>query len=469
MTALDEILSVRGAPPPISDELQTIGQDPVLNSNFKLGEVAAAAHAGVGIAINDLWELKTGQRQKLKINVRSAAASLKSNKFIKIQNATGAYDNLIDKDHEFNRQLNGVYRTKDGRWFLPHFGLNHLRDRMLGLLRAHPDNASIAKAVSNWDAQELETEIEQRNLCGGMVRTNAEWLGEPHGKVLSSKPVVEIIKIGSSKPEPMPSGQRPLSGIKVLDLTRILAGPIAARTLAEHGADVLMVAAEKTPQVHAYVADTSHGKRSCFLDIAEREDANRLQNLVRTADIFSQGYRPDAMNKRGFGAEELSKIRPGLIYVSISCYGFDGPFSKRGGWEQVAQIMTGLTTENSFCAQGAVPKLLPAAANDYITGYLGAYGALLALARRAKEGGSYHVKVSLCQTAMTIYRHGKIKDGLTPEELSPDEIGALTCETNTHLGRAKHLSPILQMSETSPFWALPTPKLGANAAEWLSA
>jgi crotonobetainyl-CoA:carnitine CoA-transferase CaiB-like acyl-CoA transferase len=230
-----------------------------------------------------------------------------------------------------------------------------------------------------------------------------------------------------------------------------------------------MVAAEKTPQVHAYVADTCHGKRSCFLDITKKEDANRLQDLARTADIFSQGYRPGVMDKHGFGAEELSEIRPGLIYVSINCYGFDGPFSKRGGWEQVAQIMTGLTTENSFCEQSAVPKLLPAAANDYITGYLGAYGALLALAQRAKEGGSYHVRVSLCQTAMMIYRNGKLENGLMPEELSPDEIEALSCETNTHLGRTKHLSPILQMSETSPFWVLPTPKLGANAAEWRSA
>jgi crotonobetainyl-CoA:carnitine CoA-transferase CaiB-like acyl-CoA transferase len=469
MTALDEILNVRGMQQPVSDELQIIGKDPVLNSNFKLGEVAAAAHAGVGVAINDLWELKTGQRQKIKLNVRSAAATLKSNKFMKIQNATGAFEDLIDTDHEYNRQLNGVYRTKDGRWFLPHFGLNHLRKRMLGLLQAHPDNASIAKAVSKWDALELEAEIEQRNLCGGMVRTNAEWLGEQHGKILSTKPVVEITKIRSSDPEPMPDGERPLSGIKALDLTRILAGPIAARTLAEHSADVLMVAAENTPQVHAYVADTCHGKRSCFLDITEKEDAKRLQDLVRTADIFVQGYRPSAMDKHGFGAEELSETRPGLIYVSINCYGFDGPFSKRGGWEQVAQIMTGLTTENAFSDQGAVPKLLPAAANDYITGYLGAYGALLALARRAKEGGSYHVKVSLCQTAMMIYRNGKLEDGATPQELSPDEIATLTCETNTHLGRAKHLSPILQMSETSPFWALPTPKLGANTAEWRSA
>lgn len=223
------------------------------------------------------------------------------------------------------------------------------------------------------------------------------------------KPVIEIIKIGDSDPEPIPSGNRPLSGVRVLDLTRILAGPIAARTLAEHGADVLMVTAKNLPQVHAYVADTSHGKRSCFVEIKNSEGARQLKDLVIGADIFSQGYRPDALSKLGFGPEELSEICPGIIYLSINCYGFDGPFSNRGGWEQVAQIMTGLTTEGIGPNQINAPSLLPVAANDYITGYLGAYGALLALARRAKEGGSYHVRVSLCQTAMMIYRNGKFK------------------------------------------------------------
>ena len=175
------------------------------------------------------------QRQKIQICVRSAAASLKSNKFIKIRHRKGDFHNLVDTDHEFNRKLNGIYHTKDGRWVLPHFGLNHLRDRMLGLLGADPDQSSVSKAVSKWNAIDLENAIAQKSLCGGMVRTNSEWLAEPHGKVLSNKPVLEVIKIGQSDPEPIPSGNRPLSGVKVLDLTRILAGPIAARTLAEHG------------------------------------------------------------------------------------------------------------------------------------------------------------------------------------------------------------------------------------------
>jgi len=429
--------------------------------------VAAAAHASVGVAVNDIWELKTSRRQKIQISVRSAAASLKSNKFIKTRQTNGEFLKLVDKDHEFNRQLNGIYRTRDSRWALPHFGLNHLRDRMLGLLEASPDQLSISRAVSKWDAIDLENAIAEMNLCGGMIRTNSEWMAEPHGKVLSQKPVVEILKIGPSDPEPIPSGCRPLSGIKVLDLTRILAGPIAARTLAEHGADVLMVTAENLPQVHAYVADTSHGKRSCFVDIKENDGARKLKDLIIGADIFSQGYRPGAMEKLGFGPEELSEIRPGLIYLSINCYGFDGEFSDRGGWEQVAQIMTGLTTMDDGSNKMNPPSLLPAAANDYITGYLGAYGALLALARRAKEGGSYHVRVSLCQTAMMIYRNGKIQDGLAPKELSLREIEDLSSLSRTHLGEAKHLAPVLNLSETPPFWKMPTPKLGGYKAEWL--
>ena len=469
MSVLDELLKVRGCQNLEPGELHLSGTDPVMDSPFKLGEVAAAAHAGVGVAVNDIWELKTGRRQRVQISVRSAAASLKSNKYIAIKHKNGDYQKLVDQEHEFNRKLNGVYRARDGRWVLPHFGLNHLRDRMLCLLGAHPEQSSIAKAVSKWDAIGLENAIAQMGLCGGMIRTHSDWLAESHGKILSKKPVLEVIKIGSSEPEPILSGNRPLSGVKVLDLTRILAGPIAARTLAEHGADVLMVTAKHLPQVHAYVADTSHGKRSCFIDIKKNEGSRQLKDLVNRADVFSQGYRPGAMEKLGFGPKDLSQIRPGLIYLSINCYGFDGPFSNRGGWEQVAQIMTGLTTVDAVSTQTKPPKLLPAAANDYITGYLGAYGVLLALARRAKEGGSYHVRVSLCQTAMMLYRNGKTKSGLVPEELSVEEIDDLSIFSKTHFGEIKHLAPVLDLSETPPFWELSTPKLGENSGEWVTA
>ena len=467
MSAFDKLMAIRGLPLPEKDEVSITGSDPVLNTHFRLAATASAAIAGIGVAVNDLWELKTGRRQAIAIDAVAATAALKSKNYFQAKNANGVFENVTDASHEANRGLTGIFQTKDGRWLLPHFGLDHLRRRMLDLLQADANIDSIAKAVAKWDALELENAIDEARVCGGMIRTNEEWLQEPHGKILAAKPVVEIIKIGDSEPEPMPAGDRPLSGIKALDLTRILAGPITGRTLAEHGADVLMVSAPHLPQVWSYVADTSHGKRSCYLDLRDESEKQTLLDLVKTADVFSQGYRPDKINQMGLGPEALAEIRPGLVYVSINCYGADGPFSHRGGWEQIAQIMTGIAAEGVQSSSGYKPKTLPAAANDYITGYLGAYGTLLALARRAREGGSYHVRVSLCQTGMMIYDQGKV--GTLPENLNlgMSDVDSLCMESDSHLGRIKHLAPVLSLSETRPFWALSTPKMGSNDPRWL--
>ena len=467
MPALNELMKLRLLSPPDDGELEITGSDPVLETKFRLAETAAAALASVGVAVNDLWELKTGQRQSIAINSRAATAALCSNKYLQLQNEDGGFDDVIDSNHEANRALTGMYLTKDGRWVLPHFGLNNLRERMLNLLQSDADKQSIAKAVAKWDALDLENAMDEARVCGGMVRTNDEWMSEAHGQILAVKPVVEIIKIGDSAPETMPTGSRPLSGIKVLDLTRILAGPITGRTLAEHGADVLMVTAPHLPQVPPYVGDTSHGKRSCFLDLRIENERQTLLNLVKRSDVFSQGYRPDKLCRLGFGPDALAALRPGLIYVSISCFGEGGPFSHRAGWEQIAQVMTGIAAEGIQTTPEYKPRTLPVAANDYITGYLGAYGVLLALARRANEGGSYHVRVSLCQTAMMIYRQGKITSLPDNLSLAADEIATLSQQSKCHLGHIRHLAPVLQLSETAPHWTLPTPKLGSDAPAWL--
>jgi len=466
MSAFNEIMSIRGLPHPAADEVQVSGADPVLETRFRIAETAASVLAGIGVAINDLWDMKTGRRQQVAIDVRAAAAALRSNKYLEARNSQGGYDYVFDPQHEANRGLTGCYQAKDGRWALPHFGLDHLRRRMLDLLQADPDPASIAKAVAKWDAMDLEAAIDEARLCGGMIRSHDEWMREAHGQVLAAKPVIEIMKIADSDPEPMPVGPRPLSGIRALDLTRILAGPVTGRTLAEHGADVLMVAAAHVPQVWPYVGDTSHGKRSCFLDLTQADEKQQLLDLVATADVFSQGYRPAVIERLGFGPEALAAHRPGLIYVSISCYGADGPFSHRAGWEQIAQIMTGIAAEGVQSGPTYQPRLLPAAANDYITGYLGAFGALVALGRRAREGGSYHVRVSLCQTAMMIYRQGKTEHLPDDPHLAAAEVDALRVESDTHLGHIRHLGPVLRLSETMPRWDLPTPQLGSGAAAW---
>ena len=463
-TAFEEVMEIRGEGLPEDGEVAITGADPVFSTPFKLGETCASVLAGVGVAVSDIWALKTGRRQKVAIDARHAAAALRSTLYMQRPGTDGAFAPVVNPNHEAMLKITQPWPTKDGRWFLPHFGLPNLKERVLGVLGCEPNPDSVAKAVATWDALDLEAAIDEARACGAMVRGNREWLEHPHGQVLKTKPIVEITKIGDSDPEPFPAGDRPLSGIRALDLTRILAGPIAGRTLAENGADVLMITAEHLPQIDEHVMDTSHGKRSCYLDLKSAEGAARLKDLARGTDVFSQGYRPGMLEGLGFGPRDLAELRPGIVYLSISCFGADGPFSHRAGWEQVAQTVTGLCHDGGDANR---PGLLPAAACDYTTGYLGAYGVLLALARRAREGGSYHVRVSLCQSGMFIHRQGKTAFAEPDMDLSAAELDALCIETNPAHGPLRHLGPVLRLSETQPHWSRSTPALGGDAPEWL--
>ena len=464
-SGFEEIMNIRGRGMPADGEVTITGSDPVFSARFKIGETTANILAGVGVAVTDIHQMKCGRRQKVAIDARRAAATCQSSRLMRQPVAGGGWELVpISPFMLHMRDITQPWRCKDGRWYLPHFNLPHLHDRVIGVLGCESDADAVAKAIAQWDSHDLEEAVAAARACGSIVRSNSEWLAHPHGKMLSTRPLVEITKIGDSAPMPFPSGGRPLSGIRVLDLTRILAGPVAARTLAENGADVLMVAAEHLPQVPEHVMDMSHGKRSCFLDFNKAADLATLKTLARHADVFSQGYRPGIMDKHGLSPEQLAAERPGIIYLSISCYGHGGPFSNRGGWEQISQSATGICLDNG----DERPKLLPASACDYTTGYNGAYGVLLALARRAREGGSYHVQVSLCRSGMYIYKQGHVDYPREDMGLSEAELDAIMIESNGGHGPLKHLGPVLSMSETKPYWDKPSPLLGSNRAEWLA-
>ncbi|HKI75228.1 MAG TPA: CoA transferase [Pseudomonadales bacterium] len=461
-TAFEELMQVRGLGAP-GESIAFEGRDPVLSTRFKLGETASAVMAAIGVAVNDLWEARCGRRQSLSIKATHAAAALRSYNYLHMGSADGG-DGQNWALQRARQRISTPHRTRDGRYFLPHMGLPHLAERVLGVLGCKYELDDVVAAVAKWDALELENAIAEVRACGAMVRTADEWAAHPHGGVLARKPVIEIIKIADSDPEPVEHfGDRPLSGVRALDLTRILAGPTCARTLAEHGADVLMVTAPELPQSERFVQDTSHGKRTCFLDLNEADQKDRMIELIRNADIFSQGYRPGVLAARGFSPQELAELRPGIIYTSMNCYGFDGPFSTRAGWEQLAQSVTGLAAEHG----GERPTLLPAAACDYTTGYLAAYGTLLALGLRAREGGSWHVRASLCQSGMFIHRQERVDYTEQDMEIPPQDLEEITVSTDTPYGAMRHLGPVLRMSETSPRWDLPSSPLGSHQPEWL--
>jgi len=463
-SGFEETMSIRGRGMPADGEVTITGKDPVFSARFRIGETTANILAGVGVAVTDIHEMKTGKRQKVAVDVRHAAATCQSSKLMTKLDPKGGWKVVQSPSMEHMRSITQPWRCKDGRWYLPHFNLPHLHDRVIGVLKCESNADAVSKAVAKWDSHDLEEAVAAARACGSIIRSNSEWLAHPHGKVLSGRALVDITKIGDSDPIPFPKGERPLSGIKVLDLTRILAGPIAARTLAENGADVLMVTAEHLPQVPEHVMDTSHGKRSCYLDLNKAEDVATIKKLVRNADVFSQGYRPGIMDRLGMSPEQLAEERPGLIYLTISCYGHGGPFSNRGGWEQIAQCTTGICLDNG----DERPKLLPASACDYTTGYNGAYGVLLALARRAREGGSYHVRVSLCRSGMYIYQQGHVRYPEAEMGLTRAELDSIMIESRSGHGTLKHLAPVLGLSETKPYWDKPTPVLGSSNPEWLS-
>ena len=261
------------------------------------------------------------------------------------------------------------------------------------------DAEAVRQAVSRWDALELEEAIITARGAGGMVRSMDEWAQHPQSAAVASLPLIEIEKIGDSPPVPLPEGSRPLSGVRVLDMTRVLAGPTCARTLAEHGADVLKITGPHLPSIGSQEFDTGHGKLSAHLDLREEKDLETLRELIGQADVFSQGYRPGTLAGRGLAPKDLAGLRPGIVYVSLSAFGRVGPWASRRGFDTVVQTVSGITARQGELFPGAVPgpQFYPVSAIDYLTGYLMAFGTLLALARRAREGGSWLVRISLAQ------------------------------------------------------------------------
>lgn len=470
ISALTELLRLRGGAPIEPGEISIRGSDPFFKTPFRAGETTAASLAAIGVAANDIWQLRTGRRQRIEVSVREAAATLRTGDYTVKRDETGAYKHIPIPDAQAQMlTVTQPWRTMDGRYFLPHLNLPNLAKRVLSVLKCENTPAGVSAAIAHWNADALEDAIAEARACGGKIRTPSEWLEHPQGAYLAGRPVVEITRIGDVPPEAFHMGDRPLSGVRVLDLTRILAGPVGGRSLADHGADVLMVTAEDLPQTPEHVRDTSHGKRSCFLNLKRDADAATFADLIRGADVVIDGYRPGRLALLGFSVERLMSLRPGIVYLSVSCFGSGGPFGARAGWEQIAQAVTGICQTQGERTGAGQPKLVFAPMCDYNTGYLAAYGTILALARRAREGGSWAVRASLCQAAMFIQRQGLLEDfAAAPEHLSDAELERRYVSADTCYGALKTLGPALGMSETQPYWARTTPRLGSDKPEWLA-
>jgi crotonobetainyl-CoA:carnitine CoA-transferase CaiB-like acyl-CoA transferase len=365
----------------------------------------------------------------------------------------------------------GFYPTRDGRWAYLHCNFPNHRAAALGVLGVAEDREAVARAVATWNAADLEEAIIAAKGAGGMARTQAEWARHPQGAAVAALPLMEIMRIGDSAPVPLPAGDRPLSGIRVLDLTRVLAGPTCGRTLAEHGADVLRITGAHLPSLGYQELDTGHGKLAAELDLRTQDNVDILRALVRKADVFSQGYRPGSLANRGLSPEELAAIRPGLVYVSLCAFSHAGPWASRRGFDTVVQTVSGMTIRQAECIPGKspAPQFYPVSAIDYCTGYLMAFGAMVALARRTREGGSWLVRISLAQVGKWIVDLGEVPAAALkgiPAEFTANELERWSVVSETPSGTLRHLKPAVQLSETPPYWARPAVPLGYQRPVW---
>lgn len=430
---------------------------PALATPFFGEEAAAAALAAGASEAAGLWAMRTGQDQTVSVDTREAAASLVSFLFQRFEDPVRA-----PQRPAATTAANGFLPTGDGRFIYLHPSFDESAGH-LKLLGCADTPEGVGAALARWTAPDLEAATAEAGLCAAMVRTPQEWDATDQGRLLAATPIVEVTRIGDGPPVPFPEApDAPLSGVKVLDLTRVLAGPACARALASHGADVLHISGPDLPSFEPFVSDTGHGKRCAFLDLKTAAGREALLGLVGQADVFSQGYRSGALERLGFGPEALAAVRPGLIHVSINCYGHEGDWAGRPGWEQLAQTVSGMAHVQGGAGE---PILLPAAVNDYTTGYLAAFGAMVALRRRAVEGGSWRVRASLTRTAMWVRGLG-LRSGAGVEPFSSDELAAWSIREDGGWGPVTFLRPPVRMGVTPAVWVRPSVKLGSDLASW---
>lgn len=356
----------------------------------------------------------------------------------------------------------GDYATADG-WIRLHTNAPHHRDAALGVLGVGVDRAAVAEAVAGWKADDLESAVVAAGGCAAAMRTLDEWATHPQGAAVAAEPLIAWSSgqgVGSGPSRPVVDRARPLAGVRVLDLTRVLAGPVATRFLAGFGADVLRLDPPDWDEP-AVVPEVTRGKRCARVDLRTAEGREVFDRLLAEADVLVHGYRSDALERLGLGAEHRRRVRPGLVDVALDAYGWTGPWAQRRGFDSLVQMSTGIAAEGMRVAGRDRPTPLPAQALDHATGYLMAAAAV----RGVRDGGGATARLSLARTArwLTSLARGSFTDELAPTTPADEDDGP---DEPTPWGPARRLRSPVAIDGAPMRWDRPACALGTHAPAW---
>jgi crotonobetainyl-CoA:carnitine CoA-transferase CaiB-like acyl-CoA transferase len=454
---LTDLWALAGGDPSALDAVTLTGEEPQLPSSFRVAAAAQASIAATGLAAAQVWKLRSGQSQPVAVDMRHAVVECRSERYLRVDGKPPppAWDAIA-----------GIYRTRDQRFVRLHTNFRHHRDAVCRVLNCKPERDDVQAALMQCDGEAFETAAYTSGCVVAMMRSHEEWSELPHARALAELPLVSIEKIGEAAPRPWPGGDRPLAGLRVLDLSRVIAGPVAGRTLAVHGADVLLISSSDLPAIPWLTIDTGRGKLTSFIELKSEQGRSSLRDLLAGADIFSQGYRPQALAALGFSPQDAARISPGIVYVSLSAYGHAGPWAERRGFDSLVQTATGFNHAEGQAAGVDGPKELPAQMLDHATGYLMAFGAMMAKARQSREGGSWHVRVSLARTGQWLWNLGRVADGFEAEDLKGETVQPFIEEVPSGFGPLRSVRHSAVLSKTPAFWARPAMPLGSHPAEW---
>ncbi|MGW0414390.1 CoA transferase [Streptomyces collinus] len=447
-----------GGDPALLPAVTAVGRAGTLSSKLPVRELARACVGACALAAAELGARRTGRAgvPGVRVDDGAVAAAFHSERLLRVDGrAPVAF-----------APLSRFWRTADG-WVRTHANYPHHRARLLGALGLSLDAPApeVAGVLAGRSALEVEETVYRAGGLAVALRTPAGWAAHEQAAEVAARPLVESERLAPAPPRVLPpldpaaAPLLPAAGLRVLDLTRVLAGPVATRTLALLGADVLRLDAPELPELPDQHADTGFGKRSATLDLGA--DRDTFEELLASADVVVTGYRPGALDRFGLSPRALAERRPGLVVAQVSAWGGYGPWGERRGFDSLVQVATGIAATEGTAGE---PGALPAQALDHGTGYLLAAAVLRAVTEQSYDGHARGVRLALARTALWLTR--EVRPEPAPDDAPYPGPDAWLAETDSDLGRLRHALPPVSFAGGPTDWARPSAPWGTNPAAW---